>query len=72
MKVPKKIISSILVIAIITSTSLSYQSTNVNKTSQESIKIPKTTETNNLKSKTPQQVNVHMGYDTSTQVKAYV
>ncbi|MBC5996158.1 metallophosphoesterase family protein [Romboutsia ilealis] len=68
MKVPKKIISSILVIAIITSTSLSYQSTNVNKTSQESIKIPKTTETNNLKSKTPQQVNVHMGYDTSTQV----
>lgn len=44
MKVPNKIISSILAIGIITSTSLAYQSTNVSKTSQESIGTSETTE----------------------------
>ena len=68
MKVPKKIISSILAIGIITSTSLAYQSTNVSKTSQESIGASETTEISKEQSKTPQQENVHMGDDASTQV----
>ena len=68
MKVPKKIISSILAIGIITSTSLAYQSTNVSKTSQESNGASETTEISKEQSKTPQQVNVHMGDDASTQV----
>ena len=68
MKVPNKIISSILAIGIITSTSLAYQSTNVSKTSQESIGTSETTEISKEQSKTPQQVNIHMGDDASTQV----
>lgn len=68
MKVPKKVISSILAIGIITSTSLAYQSADVTKASQESIEISQTTEVPTEQSKTPQQVNIHMGDDASTQV----
>ena len=68
MKVPKKIISNILTIVIITSTSLAYQPTNVNLTSQNSTKTSQNSEIYKEQDKKPQQVNIHMGDDPSTQV----
>ena len=68
MKIPKKIISSILTIGIITSTSLAYQTNNVNITSQNPTKTSQKSQTPKEQDKKPQQVNIHMGDDPSTQV----
>ena len=68
MKIPKKIISSILTIGIITSTSLAYQTNNVNMTSQNPTKTSQKSQTPKEQDKKPQQVNIHMGDDPSTQV----
>ena len=68
MKIPKKIISSILTIGIITSTSLAYQTNNVNMTSQNPTKTSQNSQTPKEQDKKPQQVNIHMGDDPSTQV----
>ena len=68
MKIPKKIISSILTIGIITSTSLAYQTNNVNITSQNLTKTSQKSQTPKEQDKKPQQVNIHMGDDPSTQV----